>query len=75
MPIIFRFFTVFVIVREKLDKKKDIIRNIRDAIRTICQAMEPLQIPLEKESLRPQLDWIIDHSNEYDLNLPNVDKF
>jgi len=56
---------------EKLDKKKDIIRNIRDAIRTICQAMEPLQIPLEKESLRPQLDWIIDHSNEYDLNLPN----
>jgi hypothetical protein len=34
--------------------------------------METLQIALENEQLRFQLDWIIDHSNEYDLNLPNV---
>lgn len=56
---------------EKLEKLKDIKKNIRDAIRTICQAMEALHIPLENEDLRSQLDWIIDNSIENDLNFPN----
>lgn len=55
---------------EKLQKLEDIKRNIRDAILTICDAMEKLNIRLEDESLQPQLDWIIDRASETNFNYP-----
>jgi guanine nucleotide-binding protein G(s) subunit alpha len=55
---------------ERLQKFEDIKRNIRDAILTICDAMEKLHISLENEDLRPQLDWIIDNASGADFNYP-----
>jgi hypothetical protein len=36
--------------------------------------MEKLQVPLENEALRYQLDWIVDRANEdsSNLNFPSV---
>jgi len=56
--------------QEKLSKLEDIKRNIRDAILTICDAMEKLNVSLENEQLRPKLDWIIDHASETNFSYP-----
>lgn len=55
---------------ERLQKLEDIKRNIRDAILTICDAMEKLHIRLENEQLQPQLDWIIDRASETNFDYP-----
>jgi hypothetical protein len=34
--------------------------------------MEKLNIRLENENLRPQLDWIIDHASETNFSYPPV---
>jgi hypothetical protein len=36
--------------------------------------MEKLNIHLENENLRPQLDWIIDHASETNFSYPPVKK-
>lgn len=41
-------------------------------MKTICDAMEKLNIPLENEQLRPKLDWIIDHASETNFAYPPV---
>lgn len=56
--------------QERLEKLNDIKRNIRDAILTICDAIEKLHISLEDESLRPKLDWIIDNASRADFSYP-----
>ncbi|RNA12527.1 guanine nucleotide-binding G(s) subunit alpha [Brachionus plicatilis] len=56
--------------KERLEKLNDIKRNIRDAILTICDAIEKLHITLEDESLRPKLDWIIDNASRTDFSYP-----
>jgi guanine nucleotide-binding protein G(s) subunit alpha len=55
---------------ECIQKIEDIKRNIRDAILTICDAMEKLNIRLADESLRPKLDWIIDRASETNFDYP-----
>jgi len=55
---------------ERKEKIDDIKRNIRDAILTICDAMEKLHIRLENEELQPQLDWIIDRASEANFDYP-----
>ena len=55
---------------ERKQKIDDIKRNIRDAILTICDAMEKLHIRLENENLQPQLDWIIDRASEANFDYP-----
>ena len=39
-------------------------------LKTICDAMEKLNIRLGDESLQPQLDWIIDRASETNFNYP-----
>lgn len=55
---------------ERKEKIDDIKRNIRDAILTICDAMEKLNIRLENEELQTQLDWIIDRASEANFDYP-----
>lgn len=55
---------------ERKEKIDDIKRNIRDAILTICDAMEKLHIRLDDESLQPKLDWIIDRASEANFDYP-----
>jgi hypothetical protein len=43
-------------------------------IKTICDAMEKLNIRLDNENLRAQLDWIIDHASETNFSYPPVIK-